>query len=41
MKQGVGNIGQKTTKIKIGQEVNKYLTGGVSKIGVGENVEQD
>ena len=41
MKQGIGNIGQKTSQIKIGQEVDKYLTGGTSKIGVGENVKQD
>ena len=41
MKQGVGNMGEKTTKIKIGQEVDKYLTGGISKIGVGEDIKQD
>ena len=36
MKQGVGNIGQKTAKIKIGQEVDKYWTEGISKIEVGD-----
>ena len=41
MTQAVGNMGQKTAKIKIVQEVDKYLTIGISKIGVGENVKQD
>ena len=41
MKQGVGNIGQVTAKIKIGQEVDKYSTGGISKIEVGEDVKED
>ena len=27
-------MGQNTAKIKIGQEVYKYLSGGISKIGV-------
>ena len=33
--------GQKIVKIKIGQEVDKYFTGGISKIGVGEDVKYD
>ena len=41
MKHGVGNMEQKIAKIKIGQEVDKYLTGGTSKIGVGEDIKQD
>ena len=41
LKQGTRNIVQKTAQIKIGQEVNKYLTGGISKIGEGENVKQN
>ena len=41
MKQGVGNIGQKTVKIKIGQQVDKYSTGGISKIEVVKDVKED
>ena len=41
LKQGISNIVQKTAQIKIGQEVDKCLTGGISKIGVGENVKQN
>ena len=41
LKQGIRNILQKTAQIKIGQEVGKCLTGGISKIGVGENVKQN
>ena len=40
LKQGIRNILQKTAQIQIGQEVDKYLTGGISKIGVGQNVKQ-
>ena len=41
MKQGVSNNGQKTAKIKIGQQVDKYLTRGISKIEVREDVKKD
>ena len=41
MKQGVGNTEQKTANIRIGQQVDKYSTGGISKIEVGEGVKED